>query len=62
VYRQVKYGFSFNAGVQYNIKPVVLELRGNFDLVVKQLDHDDVSNILTNLRLCITVPITGGGE
>lgn len=57
-YRQTLFGFHFNAGVQYNIKPVVLELKGNFDIVLKPVSKDDVSNIVTNLKLCIYVPIT----
>lgn len=49
-------GFTFGAGIQYNIKPVILELRGNLDIVLKPL-VDDNSNILTNLRLSAMVPI-----
>jgi hypothetical protein len=51
------YGFHFNAGIQYNVKAVVLELRGNLDIILKPL-VDAESNILTNLRLSVTVPIT----
>ncbi|MHA4807018.1 hypothetical protein ACX0G9_02870 [Flavitalea flava] len=50
------YGFHCNAGVQYNFGPVILELRGNLDLILKPL-VDDVSNVLTNLRLSASIPI-----
>ncbi len=51
------YGFHFSAGIQYNVQSVVFELRGNLDIILKPL-VDDVSNILTNLRLSATIPIT----
>jgi hypothetical protein len=49
-------GFHFNAGVQYNTGPVMLQLQGNLDIVLKVL-VDDVSNVMTNLRLTATVPV-----
>lgn len=57
VYKKWLWGFHFNAGVQYNIKPVILELRGNFDIILKPL-VDGNSNILTNLRLVALVPLS----
>jgi hypothetical protein len=51
------YGFHFNAGIQYNVKAVVFELRGNLDIILKPL-VDAESNILTNLRLSASIPIT----
>jgi len=51
------YGFHFTAGLQYNFKPVILELRGNLDIILKPL-VDDNSNILTNLRLSAIIPIS----
>ncbi len=55
------FGFHFNAGLQYNLKAVILELRGNLDIDLKPLVNDgasDVSNVLTNLRLSVLIPIT----
>jgi len=49
-------GFHFNAGLQYDTGPVLLELQGNLDIVVKTL-VDDVSNVMTNLRLTALVPV-----
>ena len=54
------YGFHFNTGGQWRIKKIVLELRGNFDLVLKPITTDggdNTSNILTSLRLGVMVPI-----
>ena len=49
-------GFHFNAGLQYDAGPVLLELQGNLDIVLKVL-VDDVSNVMTNLRLTAVVPV-----
>jgi hypothetical protein len=58
---RVLYGFHFNTGGQWRIKKIlVVELRGNFDLVLKPITTDggnNVSNILTSLRLGVVVPI-----
>jgi hypothetical protein len=52
------FGFHFNAGMQYNLKPVILELRGNFDLNLKPLvPASSYSHILTNLRLSALLPL-----
>jgi hypothetical protein len=54
------FGFHFNTGAQLRLKPFVLELRGNFDLVLKPITieaGDNTSNILTSLRIGITYPI-----
>ncbi len=54
------WGFHFNTGGQLRLKPVVLELSGNFDLVLKPITTDggdNVSNILTSLRLAVFIPI-----
>jgi hypothetical protein len=53
------WGFHSNIGLQYNIKPVIIELRGNLDLILKPLEESSsVSNILTNLRLCVSLPFS----
>lgn len=53
------FGLDFHAGLQYNIKPVILELKGNLDLDFKPLvENSGVSNIMTNLRFCVLVPIS----
>jgi hypothetical protein len=51
------FGAHYSAGIQYNARYAVFELRGNLDIVLKPL-VDDVSNIATNLRLSVTIPIT----
>jgi len=54
------YGFHFNTGAQWRLKKIVLELRGNFDLMLKPVTPeagDNTSNILTSLRLGVTFPI-----
>jgi len=53
---RVTEGFHFNAGLQYDTGPVILQLQGNLDIVLKVL-VDDVSNIMTNLRFTILVPV-----
>lgn len=58
IYRKIHLGLHFNAGLQYNLNPVMLELRGNFDLIFRPIGGDDVSNVLTNLRLCVMIPVT----
>lgn len=53
------FGFHFNTGVQYNFKPVILELRGNLDIVLKPLvESSSDSNVMTNFRLSALVPIS----
>jgi hypothetical protein len=49
-------GFHFDAGLQYDTGPVMLQLQGNLDIVLKVL-VDDVSNVMTNLRFTILVPV-----
>jgi|GEM_PF-4790667 len=56
VQTMVTEGFHFNAGLQYNTGPVLLELQGNLDIVLKTL-VDDVSNVMINLRLTALVPV-----
>ena len=55
------FGFHSNIGLQWNIKPVILELKGNFDLVLKPIEpdnSDNTSHILTSTRLGILIPLT----
>jgi opacity protein-like surface antigen len=60
-YKKFIFGFHISAGLRYNLQPVLLELRGNFDIDIKPLvDDSDVSNILRNLRLCALIPLSKG--
>jgi opacity protein-like surface antigen len=54
------YGFHFSAGIQYYLKPAILELRGNLDINLKGLaaNFSDASNALTNTRVCVLIPIS----
>ena len=54
-------GFHFSTGGQLHLKPVIIEIRGNFDLVLKPITiegGDNKSNLLTSLRLGVLVPLT----
>jgi opacity protein-like surface antigen len=54
------FGFHLGVGLQYDLKSVMLELRGNLDLDTKPLVNDgssDVSNVLTNTRLSVLIPL-----
>jgi hypothetical protein len=57
------YGFNFNTGMQWRIKPVTIELKGNLDFSAKPIvasNADDYvgAYILTSLRLGVFIPIT----
>ena len=55
------YGFNFNAGLQWNIKPVILELKGNLDLMLKPVEPDNSDNgshFINSTRIGILIPIT----
>lgn len=53
------FGFHFNAGGQYNFGPVTLELKANFDLVLKPLVlNSSTSNVISASRLGILIPLT----
>ena len=56
-YNSSSYGFHFTSGFQYNFDPVILELKGNFDLVLKPLVSGS-SYILTSSRLGVMIPLT----
>jgi hypothetical protein len=54
------FGFHFNTGGQWRIKKIVLELKGNFDIVLKPVEvrgGDNASYIITSLRAGIMIPI-----
>jgi hypothetical protein len=58
--KKIAYGFHFSTGGQWRIKPIVLELRGNFDFVLKPIEVAGGENntyFLTSLRLGIVVPL-----
>ncbi len=58
---QILFGFHFNAGMQWRIKPFVLELRGNFDMMTKPIEiagGENHSYFLTSTRIGIVYPLT----
>lgn len=53
------FGLDFHGGLQYNIKPLILELRGNIDLDFTPLEaNSSVSNIMTNFKLSVLLPVS----
>lgn len=52
------YGLTLLAGVQYYIKPVIIELKGNLDILLKKVNaYDGSTTIHTNTRLTILLPL-----
>lgn len=52
------FGLGFLAGVQYYLHPVILELKGNLDFLLKKVnEYGGSSNIHTNTRITVLVPL-----
>lgn len=52
------YGLTFLAGVQYYLSPIIIELKGNLDFLLKKVNaYDGDTNIHTNTRLTILLPL-----
>jgi hypothetical protein len=51
------FGFHFNGGAQYNFDPIIIELKGNLDLMLKPLVTGD-SYAISTTRLGVTIPLT----
>lgn len=56
-YNNTIFGFHFNAGVQYNFNPIILELKANFDLMLKPLVTGS-SYVISASRLGVLIPLT----
>lgn len=56
-YHNTLFGFHFNAGVQYNFTPIIVELKANFDLMLKPIVTGD-SYVISASRLGILIPLT----
>ena len=50
------FGFHFNAGVQYNLAPVIIELKGTLDIMIKPLVRGD-SYVMSTTRLGVLIPL-----
>ena len=60
-YTRLLYGFHFNAGLQYQITPVVIQLKGNFDFMLKQIEKDATGEsgyFLFGTKLGLLVPLS----
>jgi len=55
-YNNTLFGFHFNAGVQYNLDPIIIEFKGNFDLMLKPVVTGDSYAILAS-RLGVLIPL-----
>jgi hypothetical protein len=51
------YGFHFSTGVQYNIKKLIVDLKGNFDIMLKPVLENE-SHIVLGTRLGVLIPVT----
>jgi len=52
------FGLGFLAGAQYYLKPVIIELKGNLDFVLKPIsEYAGSTNVHTDTRLTILVPL-----
>ena len=56
-YNQSIFGFHFNAGVQYNFSILIVELKGNFDIMLKPIAGGD-SYLTSGTRLGVIIPLT----
>lgn len=58
--KRTMFGFHFNTGGQVRLKPIIIELRGNFDLLLKPVtvEYDAKSNILSSTRIGVLFPLT----
>ena len=52
------FGLTFLGGVQYYLKPVIIELKGNLDLLLKKVTiYGEETNVHTSTRLTISIPL-----
>jgi hypothetical protein len=51
------YGFHFNSGFQYKFKKIIVDLKGNFDIMLKPVLTEG-SHIILGSRLGVLIPLT----
>jgi opacity protein-like surface antigen len=56
-FKDVIFGFHFNAGVQYNFESMIIELKSNFDLVLQPIVSGS-SYVMSTSRLGVLLPLT----
>lgn len=59
------YGFHFNAGVQYKVNPFLIQLQGNFDFMLAQIERDateEAGYFVFGTKLGVLIPISKARE